>query len=68
MRADLKIIEQWVKPESSVLDVGCGDGTLLYHLQENKQVSGYGLEINSANITSCIDKGVNVLEQNLLLT
>lgn len=65
MRADLKIIEQWVKPGSRVLDVGCGDGTLLQHLQENKQVKGYGLEISSSNITSCINKGVNVLEQNV---
>lgn len=65
MRADLKIIEQWVKPESNVLDVGCGDGTLLQHLQENKKVKGYGLEISSSNITSCIEKDVNVLEQNV---
>ncbi len=65
MRADLKIIEQWIKPNSKVLDVGCGDGTLLYHLQENKQVSGYGLEISASNITSCVEKGVNVLEQNV---
>ena len=65
MRADLCIIGELVKPGARVLDLGCGTGDLLAHLQENKQVNGYGLEIDAANITTCLAKGVNVLEQNL---
>ena len=65
MRPDLEIIQEWIKPGSRVLDLGCGDGTLLHHLRVNKQVQGYGLEINSENITECIKKGVNVIEQDL---
>lgn len=65
MRADLKVIEPWIKPNTQVLDLGCGDGTLLAYLQEKKRVLGYGLEIGAKEITSCVRKGVNVIEQNL---
>jgi methionine biosynthesis protein MetW len=65
MRADLELIEPWIKPQSHILDLGCGDGTLLHHLSNTKQVTGYGLEIEPALITECLEKGVNVLEQDL---
>ncbi|MEC8444297.1 MAG: methionine biosynthesis protein MetW [Pseudomonadota bacterium] len=65
MRADLAIIQKWVKPGSQVLDLGCGEGQLLKYLQEEKQVRGYGLEINPEKLTACIRNGVNVIEQNL---
>ncbi len=65
MRADLKVITPWVAPNSSVLDLGCGDGTLLAYLQEHKGVRGYGLEIGEEQITECIRKGVNVIQQDL---
>ncbi|AZZ94808.1 methionine biosynthesis protein MetW [Hahella sp. KA22] len=65
MRADLSIIKDWVQPGTEVLDLGCGDGTLLDYLQTHKQVRGYGLEISSENITECLRKGVNVIEQDL---
>jgi len=65
MRADLRIISELVKPGARVLDLGCGTGDLLAWLQANKAVNGYGLEIDADNITTCMDKGVNVLEQNL---
>ncbi|MEN9464628.1 MAG: hypothetical protein RL217_809, partial [Pseudomonadota bacterium] len=38
LRQDLHIIEQWIKPNSQVLDLGCGEGLLLKHLKENKNV------------------------------
>ena len=65
MRADLKLIEPWVAPGSRVLDLGCGDGTLLDYLQREKGIVGYGLEINPDYIEECVRKGVNVIEQDL---
>lgn len=65
LRADLQIIEKWIKPASQVLDLGCGNGELLHYLQNYKQVHGYGLEIDPDNINACIGKGVNVIEKNL---
>ena len=65
MRADLEIIQQWIPENSRVLDLGCGDGELLAWLKEHKNVSGYGLEIDPDKINACIEKGVNVIEQDL---
>lgn len=65
MRADLEIIQQWIPANSRVLDLGCGNGELLSWLQDNRNVTGYGLEIDADNIAACIEKGVNVIEQDL---
>jgi methionine biosynthesis protein MetW len=64
-RIDLDTISQWVKTGSRVLDLGCGDGTLLANLALTKQVVGYGLEIGGDEINQCVAKGVNVIEHNL---
>lgn len=65
MRADLQRIADWIPQGSRVLDLGCGDGTLLHHLQSCKGILGYGLEIDADNITACIARGVNVIQQDL---
>lgn len=65
MRVDLDIIREWIRPGSRVLDLGCGDGGLLEYLGSTVGISGYGLEIDQPNINSCIEKGVNVIEQDL---
>lgn len=65
MRIDLNEIQNWIAADSRVLDLGCGDGTLLKFLIDTKKVQGYGLEIDPAQINACIDKGLNVIEQNL---
>ncbi len=65
MRADLEIIQEWIPAGSRVLDLGCGDGELLTWLRDNKQVTGYGLEIDADNIAECVAKGINVIEQDL---
>ena len=65
MRSDLRIIADLVNPGARVLDLGCGEGDLLAYLKDNKNVNGYGLEIEPGNITTCIRKGVNVIEQDL---
>jgi len=48
-----------------VLDLGCGDGAFLEHLQKNRQCFGYGIELSDPNVASCIARGVNVLQLNL---
>ncbi|OOZ41940.1 methionine biosynthesis protein MetW [Solemya pervernicosa gill symbiont] len=65
LRADLEIIHDWITPRAKVLDLGCGDGTLLAHLQQRHNVSGYGLEIDEKNIATCIRAGVNVIHTDL---
>lgn len=58
-------IHSWVKPKSRVLDLGCGDGTLLAQLHKDLDIRGYGLEIDPDSINQCVAKGVNVVEQDL---
>jgi methionine biosynthesis protein MetW len=64
-RYDHQIISQWVKADSRVIDLGCGNGALLKHLQNNKNVSGYGVELNPKMIDQCIDNDINVIQFNL---
>lgn len=65
MRIDLNEIQHWIAQGSRILDLGCGDGTLLKFLIDTKGVQGYGLEIDAEQINTCIDKKLNVIEQNL---
>ena len=65
LRADLAIIADWIKAESKVLDLGCGDGTLLAYLRDQRSVLGYGLEISPFNVEDCVDKDVNVIQADL---
>lgn len=64
-RPDLANIKQWIKPGSRVLDLGCGDGTLLCMLRDELGVTGYGLEIEPDNIIQCLRKGINVIQRDL---
>ena len=50
---------------SRVLDLGCGDGALLAHLQNTRGCSGYGVEIADANVLACVQRGVDVIQLNL---
>jgi len=65
LRADLSIIAQWIKAGSKVLDLGCGDGTMLAYLRDIRNVLGYGLEIDPFNIEACVEKDINVIQANL---
>ncbi|MCC7517403.1 MAG: methionine biosynthesis protein MetW [Pseudomonadales bacterium] len=65
MRIDLSILQEWVKPKSQVLDLGCGGGELLARLAAEKDVVGYGIEIDHEKITRCIENRVSVIEQDL---
>jgi len=64
-RPDFDVIAGWIEPGHRVLDLGCGDGSLLKHLQETRGVRGVGVEIEDANIVAAIRNGVNVLQGNL---
>lgn len=65
LRSDLALIADWIRPGAHVLDLGCGDGALLAHLQADRGVTGYGLEIDADNITHCIARGVDVIQADL---
>jgi len=65
LRPDYAIISDWINPGTRVLDLGCGDGELMRHLIENRQISGYGIEIDEASIPICIRNGINVIQSDL---
>lgn len=65
VRADLIRIASWVEPGSRVLDLGCGDGTLLAYLQNNKNVVGAGVELKDEHVIASLRRGVQVIQQNL---
>lgn len=59
------LIAALVPEGSHVLDLGCGDGALLEQLMRKRGCSGYGIEIDDANVLACVRRGVNVLQLNL---
>jgi methionine biosynthesis protein MetW len=65
MRADQTAIAQWVAPGARVLDLGCGDGSLLRYLWQERQAPGYGVEIDDASVLDCVANDVNVLQVDL---
>ena len=65
MRADLEAIARWVAPGSRVLDLGCGDGSLLRYLWEANKAPGYGVEIDDDSVLACVANDVNVLQVDL---
>ena len=65
LTAEQALIAALVPPGSRVLDLGCGNGALLAHLQHARQCTGYGVEIADDNLLACARRGVNVLQLNL---
>ncbi|HJL95796.1 MAG: methionine biosynthesis protein MetW [Gammaproteobacteria bacterium] len=61
----LDIINNWVKKDSKVLDLGCGGGEILVELGSAKNIKAMGVEIDSEKINICIANGINVIEQNI---
>lgn len=59
------IIQQWISPHSRVLDLGCGDGTLLNNLILEKGIEGIGVEISQEMIIRCIQKGISVYQADI---
>jgi methionine biosynthesis protein MetW len=64
-RADFDLIASWVQPGERVLDLGCGDGSLLKRLIEERGAKGYGVELGDAEVLAAIAKGINVIQGNL---
>ena len=64
-RRDLEVIAELVPHGSRVLDLGCGDGEVLAHLQQHRGCSGYGIEIADADVHACVQRGVSVIQLNL---
>jgi len=65
IRPDLIRIASWVERGSRVLDLGCGDGTLLAYLRDNKGVDGAGVELDDDRVIASVRRGVRVIQQNL---
>lgn len=65
LRQDLVQIASWIQDGSQVLDLGCGDGTLLAHLRDMRNCAGYGVEIADASVLACVGRGVSVLQADL---
>ena len=64
-RADYDAIAEWVRPGARVLDLGCGDGSLLKYLKQARAASGYGIEISDGKFLASIKNGVNVIQMDL---
>ena len=60
MKQEFKIISSFIKEETRVLDVGCGDGTLMEYLKTNKEIDIRGIEISKSNSQKCVSKGLTV--------
>ncbi len=58
-------LAELVPQGARVLDLGCGDGAMLEHLQRTRGCTGYGVEIDDANVLKCMKRGVNVVQLNL---
>jgi methionine biosynthesis protein MetW len=61
-RVDLLLIAEMVTPGARVLDIGCGDGTLLRILGERRGVDGRGIELSQAGVNSCVAQGLSVIQ------
>ncbi|ABE50746.1 MULTISPECIES: methionine biosynthesis protein MetW [Methylobacillus] len=64
-RHDFALIANWIQPQSKVLDLGCGNGSLLSFLREKLGVKGYGVDKDDDNVLACIGHGVNVIQMDL---
>ena len=58
------LISSLIKKNAKVLDVGCGDGSLLVFLENEKKINGQGLEISHEGVKTCLSKGLSVLQGN----
>lgn len=65
LRPDLLAIAGFIQPGERVLDLGCGDGALLRHLMDTRQITGRGVELSEPGVLACVRKGVSVRQGDL---
>ena len=65
LRPDLLAIANFIQPGEKVLDLGCGDGTLLRYLIDARQITGRGIELSEQGVLACVRKGLSVRQGNL---
>ena len=64
-QSTLEALARLVPAGSRVLDLGCGNGAMLSYLQRERGCTGYGVEIDDANVLACVQRGVDVIQLNL---
>eukprot|EP01034_Spumella_vulgaris_P046408 gene46408-57869_t len=64
-QSTLEALARLVPQGSRVLDLGCGNGAMLSYLQRERGCTGYGVEIDDANVLACVQRGVDVIQLNL---
>jgi len=62
LRQDLRLIADMIEPGSRVLDIGCGDGSLLAYLARHKSVDGRGIELSQSGVNACVGHGLSVIQ------
>jgi len=64
-RVDYELIESLIEPESTVLDVGCGDGKLLASLIADKDIKGKGIELRQGLVLACVNRGLSIIQRDI---
>jgi homoserine O-acetyltransferase len=62
IRVDYEEIESLIEPDSTVLDIGCGDGQLLANLTADKNIKGVGIELDQNLVLACVEKGLPIIQ------
>ena len=65
LRPDLEVIAGWIPAGARVLDLGCGDGQLMGWLEQSRGCTGYGVEIDDAEVLACVRRGIDVIQQDI---
>jgi homoserine O-acetyltransferase len=65
VRVDYEVIESLIEPNSTVLDIGCGEGELLAKLAEDKNVKGEGIELDQDLVLACVDRGLSIIQHDI---
>jgi homoserine O-acetyltransferase len=65
IRVDYAVIESLIEPNSTVLDIGCGDGELLAKLSVDKNIKGEGIEVDQDLVLACVNRGLSIIQHNV---